>query len=105
MLHSAILKWMVSKVVNEFAFKKDTLPLYFNGWKHFLHIRKPSQDELKSLPVYEAASPLEYEPRSRKNTRRLTKDQLKRVLKIGAKGWVTPPLRPQRKLLLEHPKW
>ena len=32
---------------------KDTLPLHSDGWKCFLHIRKPSQDELNSLPMYE----------------------------------------------------
>ena len=51
----------------------DTLPLHFDGWKCFLHIRKPSQEELKSLPVYELTSPLEYKPQSRINTRRLNK--------------------------------
>ena len=30
---------------------------------------------------------------------------LKWGFEIGAKGWVTPPLRPQRKLLLQHPTW
>jgi len=52
---------------------KDTLPLHFDGWKCFLHIRKPSQEELKSLPVYELTSPREYNPQSRFHTRRLSK--------------------------------
>ena len=54
----------------------DTLPLHFDGWKCFLHIRKSSQDELKSLHVYELTSTFEYKPQSRINTRRLTKDHV-----------------------------
>ena len=52
---------------------KDTLPLHFYGWKFFLRIRKPSQDELKSIPMYELTSSLEYKPQSRISTRRLSK--------------------------------
>ena len=50
----------------------DSLPLHFDGWKCFFHIRKPSQEELRSLPVYELTSPREYKPQSIFNTRRLT---------------------------------
>ena len=51
----------------------DILPLHFDGWKCYLQIRQPSQEELKSLPVYELTSPHEYTPPSSFNTRRLSK--------------------------------
>ena len=37
----------------------DSLPLNFDGWKCFFHIRKSSQEELRSLPVCEVTSPHE----------------------------------------------
>ena len=54
----------------------DTLPLHFDGWKCFFQIRKPSQEELKTLPVYELTSPHEYKPQSSFNTRSLTPDHV-----------------------------
>ena len=54
----------------------DTLPRHFDKWRCFLHIRKPSQEELKSFPVYALTSPHEYEPQSIISTRRLTKDHI-----------------------------
>ena len=46
-----------------------TLPLHFDGWKCFFDIRKPTQEELKSLPVLEITSPLPYKPQSSLSTR------------------------------------
>ena len=49
----------------------DTLPLHFDGWKCLYQTRKPSQEEIRSLPVYELTSPHPYQPQSSLNTRRL----------------------------------
>ena len=54
----------------------DILPLHFDGWKCYLQIRQSSQEELKSLPVYELTSPHEYKPQSSFNTRRLSKSHV-----------------------------
>ena len=43
----------------------------------FLHIKKPSPEEIKSLPVYELTSPHEYKPQSSINTRRLNKTHVR----------------------------
>jgi len=48
------------------------LPLYFDGWKTFLSICKPSDNELNSLTRLELTSPLRYEPQERVTTRRCT---------------------------------
>ena len=61
----------------------DTLPLHFDGLKCFLHIRKPSPEEIKSLPVYELTSPHEYKPQSSVNTTRLTKAHVE----VGVQDW------------------
>ena len=61
----------------------DKLPLHFDGWKCYFHIRKPSQEELKSLPVYELTSPHPYQPQSSLNTRRLQKG----FVKVGVDEW------------------
>ena len=60
----------------------ETLPLHFDGWKCFFDIRKPTQEELKSLPVFEITSPLPYKPQSSLSTRRL-KDKIE----VGVEEW------------------
>ena len=61
----------------------DKLPLHFDGWKCYFHIRKPSQAELKSLPMYELTTPHPYQPQSSLNTRRLQKG----YAKVGVNEW------------------
>ena len=67
----------------------ETLPLHFDGWKCFFDIRMPTQEELKSLPVFEITSPLPYKPQSSLSTRRL-----KGKVEVGVEEW--------RKRLLPH---
>ena len=40
----------------------DEIPLFFDGWKCYLNIRKPTQVEIRTLPVYEITSRLPYKP-------------------------------------------
>jgi hypothetical protein len=47
-----------------------TVPLYFDGWKTFLSITKPTEQDLEDLPRLELTSPLRYEPQERITTRR-----------------------------------
>ena len=61
----------------------DTLPLHFDGWNCFFQIRWQSQEELKTLPVYELTSPHEYKPQSSFNTRRLTPAHVE----VNVKEW------------------
>ena len=48
------------------------LPLYFDGWKTFLSICKPSDNELSSLTRLELTSPLHYKPQERVTTHHCT---------------------------------
>ena len=36
----------------------DEIPLFFDGWKCYLNIRKPTHVEIRTLPVYEITSGL-----------------------------------------------
>ena len=47
-----------------------TIPLQFNGRKTCIIIRRPSDDELESLEVFEMTSPLPFEPKKGKMTLR-----------------------------------
>ena len=40
----------------------NKIPLFFDGWKYYFTIRKPTQKEIDTLPVYEITSRLPYKP-------------------------------------------
>ena len=48
-----------------------TIPLLFDGWKTYLLISKPTEEDLASLARVEFTSPLPYEPDRRVYTRRV----------------------------------
>ena len=50
---------------------RDAIPLHFDGFKCYIRIRKPSVEEIQSLPVYELTSPKPYHPQKRLYTRRV----------------------------------
>lgn len=52
------------------------IPLYFDGWKCYLHLRKPSPDDLHKYPIVQLTSPRPYEPQRRVTTRRVQKDKI-----------------------------
>jgi hypothetical protein len=47
-----------------------TVPLHYDGWKTFLSIAKPTEEDLNNLRRLELTSPLKYEPQERLVTRR-----------------------------------
>ena len=61
----------------------DNIPFHFDWWKCYLQIRKLTQEELTSLPVYEPTSPHEYKPRSSFNTR----NSLGAHVEVGVEDW------------------
>ena len=54
-----------------FKVGKDSYPLYFDGWKCYLRIRKPTVKELNTLPTVELTSAIPYCPQQRLHTRRV----------------------------------
>ena len=48
------------------------IPLLFDGWKTYLWISKPAEEDLDTLDRVELTSPLPYEPDKRRFTRRVT---------------------------------
>ena len=48
------------------------IPLLFDGWKTYLLVSKPSEEDLATLERVELTSPLPYEPERRVHTRRVT---------------------------------
>ena len=45
------------------------IPLYFDGYKTYFRLARPSEEDMQRLPVYRLTSELPYEPQCRKNTR------------------------------------
>ena len=54
-----------------FKVDEDTYPLYFDGWKCYLRIRKPTVEELNTLPTVELTSSMPYHPHKHRQTRRV----------------------------------
>lgn len=52
------------------------IPLYFDGYKTYFRLRKPSEANLGRYLIYEMTSPLPYEPQSCKSTRRMNIDMV-----------------------------
>ena len=52
---------------------KARYPLFFDGYKVFLPIRKPTPQDWKDLPVIELTSPLPYDPQKQVRSVRLGK--------------------------------
>ena len=65
------------------------LPLYFDGYKTYFRLARPSEEDLQSVPVYRLTSELPYEPQRRKYTRRVRSDiQLIQTILCSRKGKV-----------------
>lgn len=61
--------------------KDIILPLYFDGWKMFLAISKPTETDLAKCPIIELTSPLPYEPMKQLHTHRRKKQNSAVILK------------------------
>ena len=48
-----------------------TIGLLHDGWKAYLYIERPSDDDMDKYPVIELTSPMKYEPHKRYQTRRV----------------------------------
>ena len=46
-------------------------PMHFDGWKCYLRVSKPTDEDLQKYPIIRLTSPLPYEPQTRRSSRRL----------------------------------
>ena len=53
-----------------------SLPMYFDGWKCYMRLRKPSHEDLSNFPIFQLTSPRPYEPQGRITTRRVHRDRV-----------------------------
>ena len=48
-----------------------TIGLLHDGWKAYLYIERPTDDDMDKYPIVELTSPMKYEPQKRYQTRRV----------------------------------
>ena len=78
------------------------IPLYFDGYKTYFRLVKPSEEDIKTYPVYRLTSKRPYEPQCRKYTRRVSHDITLMTRLVTRKGKVDKTL-PEWQANLGYP--